>query len=318
MLDLKDLRIFLKVAELGSLSGAASALRVPKSTASRALARLEERVGSPLLRRSARRLGPTETGVLLQRHALRILGEVELAETAVSRVRGAPRGLLRVTAPFTFGRAFVAPLLPEFLARHPEIRVALELTPGGVEPVGSEVDVAVRLGPLDGSSLRARKLGRATLWLCASPRYLAGRKAPRQATDLEDHDVLDWSGPDGERGWTLFGPDRAETVRVTPRLTVNDASVLRVAALAGTGVAWLPDFLCHADLEAGRLRRLLPGWRRDEPEIHALFPGGRALSPKVRAFVDFLVERLEIRALETGEGAGHGAAFTPLAEDRVG
>lgn len=298
MFDLKDLRIFVKVVERGSLSGAAAALRVPKSTASRALVRLEEGAGAPLLRRNGRGVALSETGALLQRHALRILGELQQAEAAVSRARGAPRGLLRVSAPFTFGRAFVAPLVPEFLALHPEIRVELELAPGGVVPPGAEVDVAVRVGPLDDSSLRARKLGRTELWLCASPAYLAERTVPETPDALAAHDLLDWSGPDGERSWTLSSGGSAAAVRVTPRFAVNDASVLRMAALAGTGMAWLPDFLCHADIVAGRLQRLLPDWQRDTPEIHALFPGGRALSAKVRAFVGFLGERLEIRALE--------------------
>ncbi len=298
ILDLKDLSIFVRAAELQSLSAAAAALRVPKSTASRSILRLEARLGAALLRRTNRRLVLTETGILLHRHALRILGEVEQAETAVSRVRGAPHGLLRVTAPLTFGRAFVAPLLPEFLARHPEIRMALELTPGGVDPVGSDADVAIRVGPIEDSRLRARKLGRAEVWLCASPRYLQRRSAPKQIADLETHDVLDWSGPDGRRDWTLVGPEGVETVHVTPRLAVNDASVLRVAAIAGTGIGWIPAFLCDADVRNGRLRRVLPDWEREPAEIYALFPGGRALSPKVHAFVEFLVERLRVRALD--------------------
>jgi len=296
--DLKDLRIFVKVAERGSLSGAAAALRLPKSTASRALARLEEQAGAPLLRRNGRGVVLSETGTLLQRHALRILTEVEQAEAAVSRVRGAPRGLLRVSAPFTFGRAFVAPLLPEFLARQPEIRVELELSAGGIVAPGAHVDVAVRIGPLDDSSLRARKLGHVELRLCASPGYLAARPAPERPEDLAHHDLLDWAGADAH-DWTLAGPERTVRVRVTPRLAVNDASVLRTAVLAGTGLAWLPGFLCHADLAAGRLQRVLPAWERDRPDLFALFPGGRAESPKVRAFVDFLVDRLEIRALDT-------------------
>jgi DNA-binding transcriptional LysR family regulator len=297
-LELKDLQIFVRAAELQSLSAAAVALRVPKSTASRSLLRLEERLGAALLRRTNRRLVLTETGLLLHRHALRILGEVEQAETAVSLVRGAPRGLLRVTAPLTFGRAFVAPLLPEFLDSHPEIRMALELTPGGVDPVGSDADVAIRVGPLADSQLRARKLGRAEVWLCASPRYLQRRGAPKQPADLETHDVLDWSGSDGRRDWPLVGPAGAEIVHVTPRLAVNDASVLRVAAIAGTGIGWIPAFLCDVDVRSGRLRRVLPEWQREAAEIYALFPGGRALAPKVRAFVAFLVERLRVRVLD--------------------
>lgn len=298
MVELRDVWVFVKAAELRSLSAAAAALRLPKSTASRSLARLEEGLGVALLRRDRRRLALTEPGALFHRHALRILGEVERAETVLSHARGVPRGLLRVTAPFTLGRAFLAPLLPEFLERHPEIRVSLELASRGVDLLGSEVDVAIRVGPLEDSRLRARKLGFAELWLCASPGYLKRHPAPTAPAELEQHEVLDASGTDGPRLWSLVGPSGAVNVRVMPRLEVNDASVLRVAALAGTGLAWIPDFLCHADLGAGRLLRVLPDWSRDTPEIHAVFPGGRALTPKVRAFVEFLGERLRIRALE--------------------
>ncbi len=298
MVELRDVWVFVKAAELRSLSAAATALRLPKSTASRSLARLEETLGVVLLRRDRRRLALTEPGALFHGHALQILGEVERAETVLSHARGVPRGLLRVTAPFTLGRAFVAPLLPEFLERHPEIRISLELASRGVDLLGSEVDVAIRVGPLEDSRLRARKLGIAELWLCASPAYLERHPAPLAPPDLEQHEVLDASGSDGSRLWSLVGPAGAVNVRVVPRLEVNDASVLRVAALAGMGLAWIPDFLCHADLAAGRLRRVLPDWSRDTPEIHAVFPGGRALTPKVSAFVEFLGERLRIHALE--------------------
>jgi len=306
LLDLKDLQIFVRAADLHSLSAAAQALCIPKSTASRSLQRLEQRIGAPLLRRTNRRLVLTETGELLHRHALRILGEVEQAETEVSRVSGAPRGLLRVTAPLTFGRAFVAPLLPDFLAAHPEIQLSLELTPGGVDPFGSNVDVAVRVGPLEDSQLHARKLGVPEVWLCASPRYLELRGTPKQPADLALHDVLDWSPPHGGSEWALVGAEGVEKLQVAPRLTVNDSSVLRVAAIAGTGIGWIPAFLCDADLRRGRLRRVLPEWRREPFEVYAIFPGGRALSPKVRAFVEFLVERLRVRALDPDGAAAGG------------
>ncbi|HXK26441.1 MAG TPA: LysR family transcriptional regulator [Myxococcota bacterium] len=305
-LDPKDLQIFVRAADLQSLSAAAVALRVPKSTASRSLQRLEERVGAPLLRRTNRRLVLTETGTLLHRHALRILGELEQAETAVSRVSGAPRGLLRVTAPLTFGRAFVAPLVPDFLEAHPQIQMALDLTPGGVDLFRSDADVAVRVGPIEDSSLRARKLGSPDVWLCASPGYLQRRGVPKQLADLAAHDLLDWSPPHGDGEWTLIGPEGVEKLGFTPRLTVNDSSVLRVAAIAGTGVGWIPAFLCEADVRSGRLRRVLPEWQREPFEIYALFPGGRALSPKVRAFVEFLVDRLRVHAVDPDGAAAHG------------
>lgn len=294
MFDLNDVRLFTKAVEFGSLSSAAKTLGVPKSTASRSLARLEDQLGAALLQRSPRRLSLTEAGRQFYSDAIRILGEVDEAVDAVSRLRAGPRGLLRVSTTVTVGQALLAPLLPAFLERYPEMRIAIELTTRPVDLIGDQVDLVIQVGPLEDSALRARRLGHTDVWLCASPSYLARHGRPEKVADLARHDVLDWPWPDAPHEWTLLGAGGEESVRVTPRLTANDGSVLRHAVLAGTGIAWLAPFLCMEDVRAGRLVRLLPDWRRDPFEIHAVFPAQREISPKLRAFVDFLVERLRI------------------------
>lgn len=294
VLDLNDIRVFAKVAELQSVSGAARALAMPKSSVSRSVARLEVALGAGLLRRSTRRLGLTEAGALFHEHCRRVLGEAAEAEQAVAQLHAVPRGLLRVSAPITLGQAVLGPLLPAFLERYPQVRVSLELTSRRVDILEEGVDVAVRIGALPDSSLLARRLGTSRSSLLASPAYLARHPPPREPADLASHTAVDLQlgGATGRRAWHMIRlGDEAAEVEVEPRLLANDPGVVRLAVLGGAGLGWLPSFLCADDLAAGRLVEVLPGWRRPGPDIHAVFPGqrGGAPSPTVRVFVDFLV-----------------------------
>jgi len=289
--DLNHVRLFAKIAELGSLTRAAKALGKPKSTVSRDLARLEASVGASLMRRSNRRVTLTETGALFLQHAHRILGEVEDAEIAVGRLGAVPRGLLRVSAPFTAGHALLAPLLPGFLERYPEIRFALELDNRRVDPVGEDFDVVLRVGRLEDSSLVARKLAHIEFGLFASPAYLQRRGTPSRLADLSAHDIVDKGGPPGPRTWRIESRDGPVSVEVNPRLSINDPATVRVTLLGGVGIGWLPTFLAAADVEAQHLVPVLADHRRDATDIHALFRARRSLSPAVNAFIDYLVAR---------------------------
>ncbi|HEX5752001.1 MAG TPA: LysR substrate-binding domain-containing protein [Archangium sp.] len=299
---MNDVRVFARVVELRSISGAARKLGLPKSTISRNVARLEEALGARLIQRSTRGLGLTDTGTVFHRHCLRILEDVEAAEAAVSQLQGAPRGLLRVSVPATFGHFFLGPLLAEFLQRYPELRVALEVTNRRVDLVEEGVDVTIRAGRLADSSFISRRLGEARFVLCASPAYLRRRGTPQEPLELAAHEVADVVPLEGSRTWRLSGPAGQQVdVTLTPRLGVNDPGMVYRVVLGGTGLGWVPEFLCAEDLRAGRLRPLLPGWSLPAAEMHALFPSQRDLAPKVRAFVDFLVEKL----------ARHGAVQAP-------
>ena len=173
MLDLIDLRAFARIADLGSISATARVLRMPKSSVSRSLVRLEEAVGAVLVERSTRHLRLTDAGLLMQRHARRILDDVGEAENAIGGLVGTPRGDLRVSAPFTFAAGPLAPMLPAFLARYPDVRVLLTVDNRNVDLLAEEIDVAIRIGPLATSDLIARRLATFELWPCASPAYLA-------------------------------------------------------------------------------------------------------------------------------------------------
>ena len=187
MLDLADLRAFARIADLGSVSGAARALGMPKSSASRSLARLEAAAGAALVERSTRRLRLTDAGHLLQRHARRILDDVGEAENALAGLISVPRGTLRVSAGFTFAVGPLAPMLPRFLARYPEVRVALTIDNRDVDLLAEEFDLAIRIGPLRDSELIARRLTTVALWTCASPAYLAARGTPATVKELRGH-----------------------------------------------------------------------------------------------------------------------------------
>ncbi|CAN5510804.1 LysR family transcriptional regulator [soil metagenome] len=290
MLTLIDVQVLVKVAELHSVTGAARALGMPKSSVSRNLARLEDDLGATLVQRAGKQLTLTDMGEVFYRHAQRILGDVEEAQNAVGQLRGSPRGHLRVAAPVTYGQFLLAPLLAEFLARYPELTLALELTSRRLNPIEEQIDVVIHVGPLEDSRLVARKLGTFPLWLFASPAYLAAHGTPTRVPDLAGHTVMDiFEGP---RDWILEGPEGETSIAVTPRLSVNDPSACMTAALGGTGLAWMPPFLGAKEVADGRLVRVLPDWRRGVREVHALFPSPRTLSPRVRAFIDYLIEKV--------------------------
>lgn len=289
MMELVDIRVFAKISELMSLSAAANVLGMPKSSVSRSLTRLEKHLGVALLYRTNRKLALTDTGLLFAEDAHRILSSIEEVEQKVGQVRLTPRGLLRVSAPVTPGQWMLAPLIAEYLVRYPEMNVALTLTSHKVEPMAEEIDVVIRTGELEDSRLAARRLGTVELKLVATPAYLKAHGTPEVPADLVGHALLDIFA--GNVEWRMDKDAETESVRVHTRFSANDTSTIRTVLLNGTGIGWLPDYLCQEDLAAGTLIHVLPGWGRGKRDIHAVFPQHRTVSPKVRSFVDFLCER---------------------------
>jgi len=291
MLDLSDLRVFARIADQGSLSAAARALRAPKSTVSRSLARLEEHVGQALVERTGRQARLTDAGRLLLPHALRLLGDAEEAEAALGAFTGVPRGDLRINAPYVFSQYLVASMLPAFLTRHPEVRVILEVTDRPIDIRGDEADVVIRVGQLADSSLIARKLLDIGMWICASPSYLTRAGLPSDPGELEGHELLAWV--DRLTTWDLRHADgRIARVEVAPRTVVPEPAALRAVLLGGAGVGRLPDFVACDAVARGDLVRLLPEWSSDVIPAHALYPSHRSLSANVRVFIDALVAHL--------------------------
>jgi DNA-binding transcriptional LysR family regulator len=296
--DLNDTLIFVKVVEHGSFIGAARALRLPKTTVSRKVQDLEARLGAQLLHRTTRKLGLTEAGNIYFDHCKRIAHELDEAENAVGQLQGGPRGWLRFTAPYSVGITWIAPLLGEFHALHPEVRVEMVLANESLDLIDTETDVALRLGNLPDSNLVARRLAVFRSQVYASTAYLERHGEPAHPDDLQHHRALTFQKfrRNGGYAWPLNDGQRTVEYRVDPVLVANDPGALKGALLCGEGVMLASDLTVKRYVEQGVVQRVLAGWTGPDMEFNAVFPGGRMQSPKVRAFVDFLVNRLNFDA----------------------
>jgi DNA-binding transcriptional LysR family regulator len=296
--DLNDTLIFVKVVELGSFIAAARALRLPKTTVSRKVQELEARLGAQLLNRTTRKLGLTEAGNVYYEHSQRIARELDEAESAVVQLQGGPRGWLRYTAPYSVGINWIAPLLGEFHARHPEVRVDMLLTNDNVDIIDRELDVALRVGALPDSNFVARRLAVFRTQVYASPSYVERHGEPLHPDDLQHHRALAMHRHrrNGGYHWTLGDGAGQREFRVDPVLVANDPGALTGALICGEGLMLTSDVLIKPYAEKGMVQRVLAGWTGPDMDFNAVFPRGRVASPKVRAFVDFLVERLNFDA----------------------
>ncbi|HLT89928.1 MAG TPA: LysR family transcriptional regulator [Woeseiaceae bacterium] len=291
---IEDIRLFLRVLDLGSISAAARTLDLSPAVASQRLKRLEEALGVRLLQRSTRQLKLTPEGEALAERGRPLIEDLEALAGDLRRSAEEVSGTLRVTLPAAFGRLYISPLMPEFLARHPRLRLSLDMRDAMLDLVAEGIDVGLRIGTLDDSSVVARRLSDNRRLLCAAPAYLARRGTPRTPAELEQHDCLLMVGAKGPRDrWTLTAPDGSETtVRVRGPLESNMGEVIHDATLAGLGIALFSTWHVCEDLRAGRLRQVLPEYRLPESGIYAVMPQRRLMLPRVRAFIDFVVEKL--------------------------
>ncbi|TSD83394.1 LysR family transcriptional regulator [Mycobacterium sp. KBS0706] len=284
--------VFAQVVDSRSFSAAAARLGLSKSAVSKQIAKLEDRLGARLLNRTTRTLSPTDAGQDFYERCLRVAREVEEAERAITHLSAEPRGVLRLNAPASFGREYLAPLVPEMLARWPELRIEALFEDRFVDVVAEGFDLVIRITRLQDSSLVARRIASCRRLVCAAPSYLARRGVPRTPAELLQHDCILYSYATDQNEWEFVGPDgRLETVRVDGRLRANNAEVTLAALRAGAGLALSPDFIVGPDIAAGRLVPLLTDYENPFGAIYAVWPHNRNLAPKVRAVVDFLVER---------------------------
>lgn len=298
MQDLNDLYYFSKVVECGGFMAAGRKLGIPKSRLSRRVAELEARLGVRLLQRTTRHLALTEVGASFYERCRAMLSEAEAAEEAILRATAEPRGLVRVSCPELLAKIMLAPALPRFLAAHPKVRVWLEATGRRVDLIEEGIDVALRVRPTieESASLVARPLGRDHLTLVASPALIEQLGEPSSPADLARYPLLTMSRPDG-RGLISLLDEVGHVYSVwidEPRLITDDLIVLQRAALDGMGVANLPMMVCREQLAAGQLVSLFPQYQIPGGILHAVFPSRRHLVPAVRAFIDFLVEEINL------------------------
>lgn len=301
-MDLNDVVVFAKVVEAGSFVGAARELSMPKSTVSRKVSELEERLGARLLQRTTRQLSLTDAGRAYYRHAARVIVELDEAERAVTRMQEVPRGALRVTTPINV--AYLGRLFTTFLKQFPEVTLEMVCTQRIVDLVEEGFDVSIRVGRLADSSLIARYLGSEQSHLVASPSYMAKHAPPQSPADLRGKPVLVFSALPEPATWQLVRGEEHAKVHVEPRFSVNDFDLVYRAVLDGLGMALLPSHRANDDLREGRLVRLLPEWCTPTLQFHAVYPSTRHLSPKVKAFVEHLQSQFaEVeRSAETSAG----------------
>lgn len=297
-MDLNDIVVFERVVAEGSLTAAATRLGQPKSSVSRALARLESDLGVRLLQRTTRKLHLTEAGSVFVDRARRILGELRDAELAVTQLQESPRGHLRLTMPVEFGMRFMGRVVAEFMQRHPDVSIETELSGRVVNLVEEGFDLAFRIGEFRDSSLVARRLGNLTSSFYASPAYLGRHGMPKKPEDLGQHDVILFMQPKENTVQLFRRHKRGEhtpacKLTLYGRLTVNNLSMGSDAAIAGIGIALMPGFLAAEAVAADQLMPVLPEYQVCHGGLYAMYPSREHMPVALRAFLDFATERIK-------------------------
>jgi len=287
-----EMRVFVRALDRGSFSAAAGDLELTPSAVSKLVSRLEDRLGVRLLLRTTRRLALTPEGEIYLARARQILADIDDAEAEVGRARGAPRGLLRVNSVTAFGLYQLTPALHHFLVRFPEINVELSTSDRIIDLVEENVDVAIRCGSVTDGALTVRKIAGLEWVICAAPAYLERRGTPRAPSDLKDHDcIIMTTGPTHKR-WPFRASTGVDAIEITPRVTVADGEAALRLALEGAGIIRLSDVIVGAPIRAGQLVPVLTDVHHVEPlPLSAVYFAGRHRLPKVRVFLDFLIER---------------------------
>ncbi|MBU3738628.1 MAG: LysR family transcriptional regulator [Rhodoferax sp.] len=288
----QEMRVFAAVVDAASFVAASEALGLSKAAVSRTVSELEHRLGVRLLHRTTRKLSLTPEGDVFLARCRDILSAIEASEAEISTRSVIASGLLKVSVPVSFGLRHLAPLWSEFLDRHPQVTLDVQLADRVVDLVDEGFDLAVRIGRLPDSSLVSRRLASTRLVLCAAPGYLQRRGTPRHPSELAQHQVVGYSLLSMGDLWQFTGPDGPVGVRVRPRLWSNNGDTCIAAAVQGAGIQLQPTFLVGPQLASGELVEILPQYHSVELGIYAVYPSRKFVLPKVRAVVDFLADRL--------------------------
>jgi DNA-binding transcriptional LysR family regulator len=290
--DFEALAIFAKVVELRSFASAATELALSKATVSKAVTRLEERIGARLFNRTSRRLALTDAGQRLAERAAQLLADGEAAESEALAQSAAPRGLVRLAVPMTFGIKNVAPLLPEFFELYPEVAIDLHLSDATVDLIGEGFDAGLRIARLPDSSLIARRLCGMPRFTVAAPSYLKRHGRPTHPMQLAQHKCFGYAYLSTPHVWhyTNTAGEQA-SVRPGGPLRVNNGEAVMPALLAGLGIADLPEFIVGDAVASGEVEVILKGWKQPEGAVHLVMPPGGPRPARVEALADFLTKR---------------------------
>lgn len=290
---LASMKMYVAVIEGGSFAAAADRLDVSRAMVSKQVQKLEEHLGTRLMNRTTRRLSMTETGRAFYERSAQIVADVEEAEQFAGQMTRSPQGTLRVAIPLSYGQHRLATILGAYTQAYPLVQLDIALSDRKVDLVEEGFDVAIRIGALPQSDLIAKKIGSAYSVVCAAPGYLARFGTPRTPADLAGHACMGYSLSAGGADWRLESATGPVVVPVAGPIKADNGDIIRLAAIAGAGIAFQPGFIVDADIAAGRLVRLLPAWQSAEMGIHAVYSSRKHLSAKVRTFVDFVAEALD-------------------------
>jgi len=292
MQDISAIPVFTAVIEQGSFSKAAEKLGITKSAVSKRITGLEAQLGVKLLHRSTRKLSLTEAGERYFEYASQALHAAQEAENAATELQIEPKGTLRVSAPMSFGRLHVAPIIPVFLKQYPQIDLHMDMSDTWTDVIAEGFDIAIRAGNLSDSSLVARKLTSLRSVLCASSDYLAQYGIPHMPQELIHHNCILYTYNTVVNEWGFIKNGEEETVRISGNYQVNNSEALRESLVQGLGIGRLPTFIAGSDIKTGRLVPVLNDYIMPHKAIYAVFPEKQYLPEKVRVFIDFLVETL--------------------------
>lgn len=287
------MRVFVAVVERNGFSAAADALDISTAAVTRQVAALEQRLSTRLLNRTTRRVSPTSTGAAYYQRCVQLLAEFDELEASVGAQALQPSGRLRINAPVSYGITRLGALLPAYSARYPQVELDLQLSDRQVDMVEEGFDLAIRITRQPAPNLIARHLAQVRIRLCAAPSYLARHGTPATPQDLPGHECLSYTYSAGGDTWQLQGPRGEVSIALQPHLRANNGEVLREAAIAGMGIIAQPDFIIDQALADGRLVPVLPEWEVPAIGIYAVYTSRSHLAPKVRSFIDYLVECLD-------------------------
>ncbi|SEQ33958.1 LysR family transcriptional regulator [Nitrosomonas ureae] len=290
----ENMNAFVRVVETGSISGAADRMDVAKSVVSRRLKELEAHLGVELFHRTTRQMNLTDSGRAFYQQSVRILADILEAEHATSQFHGALKGNLKVAVPLSFGLMHLGPAISEFLQAHPEITFDLDFNDRQVDILTEGFDLAIRIASLPDSSLIARRLAPIQAIMCASPSYLARMGEPQSPEELIHHRCLAYNLISNFENWNLYNTEgQLIRTKIAPHLKASNGEFLRDAAVAGSGIILMPTFIVYKEIERGALIPLLTQYTFSQLSAYAIYPQTRHLSQRVRAFVDFLIQRFE-------------------------
>lgn len=296
-IDLNEILIFTKVVQLESFSQAAKHLGMPNSTVSSKVSSLEKRLGSTLITRTTRRLKVTPAGQAFFQKCQSGLNEIQLAEDLIAASQSEPQGLLRITAPVDFGSSVLPGILSSYSIKYPKVSLEVILTDRRLDLLTEGIDLAIRAGDLEDSTLVGRRLGYSTFAPFASPKYLKLKGAPSHPKDLKDHDCLYFT-PLGSESWKLTGSKGSLKVAAPAKMILNDIATIKNLIISGAGIAMLPTFFCNSEISSGKIVRVLPGWQTASAPVQFVYPAQKFVSTKLTAFIEMATEPIK-KALGT-------------------